>query len=399
MKENLRNLRSLWTIFTTVAVAAMPARAQLTVRVTSVPATTPAGSMIHVAGSFNGWNPDAPGSALVPDAAGGYALTLPDTVRGAIEFKLTRGAWSTVETTAAGEDVPNRTVAVPAAGALTYTATVAGWRDGTPRAPRPSTASRSVSIVSAAFAMPQLHRTRRVWLYLPPGYATSRRRYPVLYVHDGQNVFDAATSFAGEWGVDETLDSLHARGGRGAIVVAVDNDGAHRLDEYDPWPNADRSLGGGEGDAYVDFLVHTLKPYVDRHYRTLPDQPHTGILGSSMGGLVSLYAALAHPEVFGRVGVFSCACWIARPAIYAYARAHARPPNGVPTPRYYFVSGALETPDGSVARDQREMVDTLVAAGLPLGRAVRSVVRDDGRHAEWFWRRELPAAYGWLFGR
>ena len=92
----------------------------------------------------------------------------------------------------------------------------------------------------------------------------------MLYLQDGQNVFDAATSFAGEWGVDETLDSLHAAGDRGAIVVAVDNGGGRRTDEYLPWPSAVAGLGGGEGARYAYFLVRTLKPYVDAHYRTRP---------------------------------------------------------------------------------------------------------------------------------
>src|SRR5205085_11245483 len=103
--------------------------------------------------------------------------------------------------------------------------TVAGWHDSTATAaaPKTSTASKSVSVLSDSFNMPQLRRTRRAWVYLPSGYSTSTRRYPVLYMHDGQNVFDAATSFAGEWGVDETLDSLRAQ----AIVVAVDNGGTY----------------------------------------------------------------------------------------------------------------------------------------------------------------------------
>jgi metallo-beta-lactamase class B len=251
-----------------------------------------------------------------------------------------------------------------------------------------------VRILSDSFAIPQLGRRRRVWLYLPPDYATSTTRYPVLYLQDGQNVFDDSTAFAGEWGVDETLDSLHAAGDRGAIVVAVDNGGDRRLDEYDPWVTRDRKYGGGEGDEYVDFLVHTLKPYVDRHYRTRPDAASTAVVGSSMGGLIALYATLTHPTVFGRAGVFSCACWIADPQIYAVARrAH---PRGA-TPRLYFVSGALETPSGGPAADQRRMVDTLVAAGFPLGRALRALTPADGKHAEWFWRREFPAAYRWLF--
>jgi metallo-beta-lactamase class B len=373
---------------------ATPVEAQLTIRLTA-PVSTPSGATIHVAGSFNLWNPNAPGFALARDSGGTYAITLPDDVRGAIEFKFTLGSWETVETTALGADVANRTLEIPATGALLFSGSVAGWKSGaSPSAPRPSTASPSVSVLSDSFSMPQLGRTRRIWLYLPPGYGTTTKRYPVLYMHDGQNVFDAATSFAGEWGVDETLDSLHVKGDRGAIVVAIDNGGTHRLDEYDPWVSTNRQYGGGEGDAYVEFLVHTLKPYIDQHYRTRPNRRDTGIMGSSMGGLISLYAALKYPDVFGRAGVFSCACWIARSHVFTYAR-HTKPLRSLP--RLYFVSGALETKDAEPARDQREMVDSLVAAGFPVGTAVQSFISADGKHAEWFWRREFPDAYRWLF--
>jgi predicted alpha/beta superfamily hydrolase len=238
--------------------------------------------------------------------------------------------------------------------------------------------------------MPQLGRTRRVWIYLPSGYARSTGRYPVLYMHDGQNVFDAATSFAGEWGVDETLDSLRAR----AIVVAVDNGGASRLSEYNPWKAANPSLGGGDGDRYLGFLVTTLKPFIDKRYRTLRDPAHTGIMGSSMGGLISLYAVLKRPDVFGRAGVFSCACWIARPFVYELARGSGKPRRDA---RIFFIAGERETADGEAARDQREMVDTLVAAGWQRDVNVRSIISADGRHSEWFWRREFPAAFAWLF--
>ena len=382
----------------TVAASARVAGAQLTIRLGALPPGTPNGAVVHVAGTFNGWNPGAPDAVLAPQLGGGYVLTMPDAVRGAVAFKLTLGSWRTVETTLGGADVPNRTVTVPARGAITYDATVAGWRDSTavpgPTTPTPSTASPSVSILSDSFPIPQLGRTRRVWLYLPPGYAASAVRYPVLYLQDGQNVFDAATSFAGEWGVDESLDSLRRAGDRGAIVVAVDNGGSHRLDEYDPWRNADPALGGGEGDAYAEFLARTLKPYVDAHYRTQPEPQHTGVGGSSMGALISLYAALKYPSVFGRAAVFSCACWIAKPQLLAYVRA-VTPSR--PSPRLYFVIGAHETADGQPARDQQEVVDTLTAAGFPAGVADTAVVRADGQHAEWFWRREFPAAYTWLF--
>ncbi|HYJ80398.1 MAG TPA: alpha/beta hydrolase-fold protein, partial [Longimicrobiaceae bacterium] len=373
------------------AVVSGPAAAQLTVRA-RVPASTPAGATVYLAGSFNLWNPADSAFRLAAAGGGEYAITLPESVRGPVEFKLTLGSWDAVEADSAGGDVPNRRFTVPAAGAATYAATVARWRDGTPRPVPASTARAGVSILDSAFAIPELGRTRRVWLYLPPDYHTSTRTYPVLYMHDGQNVFDAATAFAGEWGVDEALDSLHALGDPGAIVVAVDNGGQRRLDEYSPWRNA--RYGGGEGDEYVDFLVNTLKPYVDSHYRTRPDRLNTGIAGSSMGGLISLYAALKHPEVFGRAGVFSPALWFAD-SLYAHAR-RARPHR--PDPRLYFVTGALEgeTPEVYV-RGQRVMVDSLAAAGFAIGVEVDSLIRADGTHSEWFWRREFPAAYRWLF--
>jgi metallo-beta-lactamase class B len=348
---------------------------------------------VYVAGSFNGWSPAAPGWALARQPDGAYALTLPDSVRGPVAFKLTLGSWERVEVTAAGADVPNRTAVVPPEGALTVTAAVAAWRDR-PAPPARSTAGRGVRVVRDSFPMPQLGRTRRVWVYLPPGYADSRARYPVLYLHDGQNVFDAATSFAGEWGVDETLDSLAAAGAPRAIVVAVDNGGRHRMDEYNPWRSADPRVGGGEGDAYVRFLAQTLKPYVDAHYRTRPGAAHTAVVGSSMGGLISLYAALRYPGAFGSAGVFSCACWAGRPAVYDFAR-RARPERR--PARFYFLMGGRETPNGQQVRDQAEMVDALRAAGF--GSSVVARVAPDGTHTEAFWRREFPAAYTWLIGQ
>ncbi len=373
----------------------LPASAlgQLTIRIDSAPPAPDdrEQTTIYLAGTFNGWNPAAPGYAFTLQD-GAHVLVLPDSVRGAIEFKFTLGSWETVETTATGEDIPNRRFVIPRAAPDTLTATVGGWRSGP--VVRSSTRTASVHILSDSFPMTPLGRTRRIWIYLPPDYEQSQKRYPVLYMHDGQNVFDDSTSFAGEWGVDETLDSLHADGDHGIIVVAVDHGQDRRFDEYNPWVHEEARFGGGDGDAYIDFLVRTLKPYVDRRYRTRSAPMDTGIMGSSMGGLISLYAALRHPEVFGRAGVFSCACWVARPHIYATARA-TRPTR--PTPRFYFIAGALETPDGEFVRDQGEVVDSLLAAGFP-PTSLRATIADDGRHSEWFWRREFPAAYHWLFG-
>jgi len=373
------------------------AGAGLTIRLTSVPAGTPADATIYVAGTFNNWNPAAPEYRLTPRQHGEYAITLPDSVRGPVEFKFTLGSWDATELDSAGGGVANRTFSVPAKGAATYTGTVAAWRDPRTAAPRLHTARPTVSVLDTAFAIPQLGRTRRIWLYLPPDYATSAKRYPVLYMQDGQNVFDAATSFAGEWGVDETLDSLQAAGDWGVIVVAVDNGGSNRVNEYMPWPGTVAGIGGGEGARYVDFVVQTLKPYVDARYRTRPGRLDTGIGGSSLGGLISFYAALKYPEVFGRVLAFSSSLFI-NPDIFALARA-ARPLR--PASRFYFISGLNEGGTGpllrAIARGQGAVVDSLAAAGFDVAADVRSLLPADGAHAEWFWRREFPAAYRWLF--
>jgi len=378
-------------------ILARPLAAQTTLRLAAVPPATPAGAVLFVAGSFNGWQPAAPAYALARQPDGTYQLTLPATVRGPHEFKLTRGSWATGEADAQGRPLANRRADF-GPGAVVISLTVAAWQDqaaaaGPPTARR-STRTANVRVLSDSFRLPELGgRARRVWLYLPPGYATSRRRYPVLYLQDGQNVFDEATAYAGEWGVDETLnrfaDSTRDGGDGGCLVVAVDHGGERRLDEYSPWRNEELKKGG-EGSQYADFLAHTLKPYVDAHYRTRPDAAHTGVAGSSMGGLISLYAGLKYPDVFGRVGVFSPAIWFAKDSVLSYLRRQPAPRAS----RFYFVAGPAESetmlPLMAAARDG------LRARGVPATQ-LRLRAPADGQHAEWFWRREFGAAYRWLF--
>lgn len=366
--------------------------AQTTIRVTAAPTAPPTTGQWYLAGSLNNWAPGSPVHALARQPDGSYNLTLPASVTGPVEFKFTRGSWATVETDAQGQDVANRRHTLTGAPA-TLELTVAGWKDLNGPAPVPcqSTALQpNVRVISESFAMPQLGRTRRVWVYLPNDYATATaRRYPVLYMHDGQNVFDACTSFSGEWGVDEALSQLQAQGldATGSIVVAIDNGGSERLNELSPWNNP--QYGGGQGNQYVDFMVQTLKPYIDANYRTLTGREFTGVAGSSMGGLISTYAALKYPLVYGRVGVFSPAFWFAEPSLFAYISQH--PPR--PDTRFYFVAGATES--ATMAPLMRAMHDSLAKAGVPAANLSYRAV-PDGQHAEWFWKREFPAAYQWL---
>ncbi|MGF1687099.1 alpha/beta hydrolase [Photobacterium japonica] len=186
-------------------------------------------------------------------------------------------------------------------------------------------------VVLPDVAIPQLNKTRTVRIYLPVDYFTVQRHYPVIYMHDGQNVFEPQLCISAmSWQAGEYLDALqHNSDFAGAIIVAVDcspeREQFGRRDEYSPWPyEAQATLAhwpealvpqGGDGNAYCRFIVETLKPYIDLTYRTLPQREHTTIAGSSMGGLISLYALLTYPETFANAGVFSPAFWFAETAM------------------------------------------------------------------------------------
>lgn len=170
-------------------------------------------------------------------------------------------------------------------------------------------------LVAPEVASPQLNNRRHILVYLPPSYADSPdKRYPVLYMQDGQNLFDQATSYAGEWGVDETMEQLSHHEQLEAIVVGIPNQGKERVNEYSPY--RDPYLGGGRGNDYLDYIVQTVKPLIDHSFRTLPGRQQTGLMGSSMGGLISLYGFFRHPTIFGFAGVMSPSLWFARGAIF-----------------------------------------------------------------------------------
>jgi glycogen operon protein len=241
-------------------------------------------------------------------------------------------------------------------------------------------------VVLAGVYSPQLGNTRDVLIHLPPGYEETDRRYPVVYMHDGQNLFDDAMSYAGEWHADAAAGAL-AEQGLPLIIVGVPNMGYHRMDEYSPFP--DERLSRGAGDAYLDYLVATLKPYVDRSFRTRPERDQTGILGSSMGGLISLYAGFTRPEVFGFAGVMSPALWFANRAIFPMVEAAQSGPT-----RIYLDIGTGEDP-GTVA-STRAMRDLLVQKGYTKGHRLRYVEARRAMHNEAAWAKRLPEALRFL---
>ena len=357
--------------------------AQLTLRITKIPMNTPSGDQIYIAGTFNNWNPSDTSKILKKDSAGVLSVTL-NIPAGTIQYKYTRGSWTTVEGGDNGSFLPNRSY-IYDGSKKTFDETITSWEG---QATSNSTAAANVSILDNAFFMPQLNRTRRIWLYLPPNYKTdTTQRYPVMYMHDGQNLFDKSTSFAGEWQIDETLNQLAANGDKGCIVVGIDNGGAKRLDELSPWINA--QYGGGEGASYTKFIVETLKPYIDIHFRTLKDRNNTAIGGSSMGGLISVYAVIEYQNIFSKAAILSPAFWFSD-SCYAQVKLKKRQQPI----RFYFVSGTNEST--GMVPDMQQMATTLSDVGFKPDE-ISFNTRSDGQHAEWFWAREFPDAYKWLF--
>ena len=253
-------------------------------------------------------------------------------------------------------------------------------------AQRVSTAQPNVQVLAERLAMPGLARVRTLRLYLPPSYATSpERRYPVIYMHDAQNLFDDATSYGGEWGVDETLNELARTRGFEAIVVGIDEGGDKRIQEMLPWPNPPR-FPLAEGEAYIGFIVDVVKPFVDSRYRTRPQAAATAIAGSSLGALISQVALHRRPDVFGRGALFSPAYWIA-PQIDALARERPLPA----TTRVYLYAGDQEVDE---MLPLVERMHGLLAQGRA---AVTLHVAAGAKHNEAAWRAEFGPALVWLF--
>ena len=363
------------------------------------PPSTPAGARICISGNIEALGPwNAAGMELGQVGDGLYAITLelPDAFD--FEYKFTRGTWETVEKGSDFEEIENRRI--DRSGDATVSVEVANWRDQGDERRGASTATGDLR-VHEGFASAVLGYRRTVYVFLPPGYESDpAARYPVLYMHDGQNLFDAATAFIGvEWRVDETVTRLVESGQiEPIIVVGVSNAGDRRAAEYTPV--ADPRRDGGDAERYARFLVSELKPFIDSTYRTLPDPGNTGVMGSSLGGIVSIYLAWEYPDVFSRVGAMSTSYKWADGQIIDFVSA--RPvPRGL---RVWIDMGTAEDRDDSdgdgvpdIIALHRRMRDVLVSKGLEPGRTLDYVEDDGARHDERAWAARLPAALRFLF--
>ncbi len=335
---------------------------------------------VFVAGNFNGWNPGKNGNRLSKKKGPSF-IELNNLPAGDYQFKFTRGSWQSVECLAVGKDVMNRQLRLSSDTIVRLS--IEAWKDDFAAVAKQHTLSPNVQVMDSAFAIPQLGRTRRICLYLPPGYAKGKKHYPVMYLQDGQNIFDKYTSAFGEWGIDESVDSMIKKGKPACIIVGIDN-GSRRMNEYNPYWFKD--FGKGEGNRYVDFIVEDLKPFIDKHYRTLPTCQNTIIAGSSMGGLIAYYAMLKYPAVFGKGGFFSPAFWTAD-KIKGLTESDGKKLTGT----LFFYIGGRE--GDKYISDMKEITDKLGKNSIAL---IYTVTDTEGNHNEQSWRKWFPEFYTWV---
>ena len=245
-------------------------------------------------------------------------------------------------------------------------------------------AIKNPPLVHHSFHIPQLDRQRAIRVLLPRNYEKHfSRRFPVVYLQDGQNLFEPATAAFRHWRLKEFMARQPLK--RQAILVGIDNGGGDRVHEYAPFR---RGQKGGQGDAYLQFVAHTLKPFIDREYRTWPHREATGMVGSSLGGLITFYAGLRYSHVFGKVGVLSPSLWF-NPQLMELAA------QGTAVKSRFYVSGS-KTEMGGMASALEHTYRSLKNGGYEDGQ-IRVVARDRGRHSETFWAKEFKPMYEWLF--
>jgi predicted alpha/beta superfamily hydrolase len=245
-------------------------------------------------------------------------------------------------------------------------------------------------LLAKAMSIPSLRHRRRIWAYLPATYHQHpNRRYPVVYFNDGQNVFDAQRAFGGtSWETHATASRLAAEGLPEAILIGIEHGEKHRIAESTPFLKTGELAP--EANAYADFVVNTLKPFVDRKLRTQPDRAHTALIGSSMGGLITLFTGLKHQDVLGTLGVFSPSFWIAPPLRDLIAQVGPHYPL-----RTYIAVGATEA--GNAAQFAERVHETMQQTGFSAEQTLLHI-RPDGHHHESYWQWEFDNWYRWWVG-
>lgn len=339
---------------------------------------------VYLSGNFNQWITQDKKYLMQQTALGKYTFTFPPEFIYPSEliYKFTKGDWSEVEIDKSENKTPNRHCRKKSGIQKEH---VPKWRQNwLPY--RPSQLPQ-VHLISEEFEIPQLKKTRKVWALLPHDYNTSEEHYPVLYLQDAQNLFNEKSPF-GNWQIDKKLAVMSDYGIGKIIIIAIEHAEKERVLEY----NVGKTLlGEGQGKQYIRFLTDTLKPFVDKNFRTKPEREFTGVGGSSMGGLVSLLSGLIYPEVYGKLMIFSPSLWVI-PKIKFSFLDFFEPMHT----KMYLYAGGKESAT-MVTHIEKFKKRLLKRDTLQEKMEILLSINEQGKHNETYWSDEFPKAIEWLF--
>lgn len=339
---------------------------------------------VYISGNFNNWATQDRRFLMQKISDGKYSFMFPEDFPYPDElvYKFTKGDWSEVEIDRYGNKTPNRFCQKTKGIQKEH---VPKWRKNwLPY--RPSQLPK-VHLISEEFEIPQLNKTRKIWALLPHDYETSSEHYPVLYLQDAQNLFNENAPY-GNWQIDKKLAVMSDYGIGKIIIIAIEHAEKERVLEY----NFGKTLlGQGEGKKYIRFIADTLKPFVDKNFRTKSEREFTGIGGSSMGGLVSIFSGLIYPEVYGKLMIFSPSLWVIPKIKFSFLDFF----EPMDTKVYLYAGGdESETMIRHVKKFKKRL---LKRESIREKMKIKLSINMEGKHSETYWSDEFPKAIEWLF--
>ena len=339
---------------------------------------------VYLSGNFNKWSTQDKNFELERVGQGVYHFKFAPNFEypEELSYKFVRGDWSEVEIDKFGNRTNNRSTKKQNGIKKEH---VAKWRRNW--LPFKPDFLPKVHLISEEFEIPQLNKTRRVWALLPHDYETSNESYPVLYLQDAQNLFNENAQY-GNWEIDKKLAVMSEYNIGNLIIIAIEHAEKERIKEYNV---GNTVLGNGQGKKYIRFVTETLKPFVDANFRTKADRANTGIGGSSMGGLVSIFSGIMYPEIFGKLMIFSPSLWVV-PKIKLSFLDMDEPDDT----RIYLYAGGDEsaTMIDHVKKFKKRLLNK---EGFFDKMKVHLSINMEGKHNELFWSDEFPKAIEWLF--
>jgi predicted alpha/beta superfamily hydrolase len=339
---------------------------------------------VFVSGNFNNWQTKDANYKMERVGVGLYHFVFPSNFNypETILYKFTRGDWSEVEIDKFGNRTENRSTKKHKGIQKDH---VYKWRRNW--LPFKPNFLPIVKLISEEFKIPQLNKKRRIWALLPYDYETSTEKYPFLYLQDAQNLFNENAQY-GNWEIDKKIAVMSEYNIGKIIVIAIEHAEKERISEYNV---GNTILGNGQGKSYIRFVTETLKPFVDSNFRTKYDRENTGIGGSSMGALVSIFGGIMYPEIFGKLMIFSPSLWVVPKIKLSFLDLHE--PQDT---RIYLYAGGDES-ETMIAHVKKFQKRLLNKEGFTDKMNVHLSINKDGKHSEIYWSDEFPKAMEWLF--